>query len=71
MIAPLSGRFSLAELAREMEREVLLREAVYPGRVRSGKMGPQEARRRTEMAREVVRLLRAAAEAEDGQERLL
>jgi hypothetical protein len=39
--------FTLAELAREAEREVVLREAVYPSRVAAGKMRREEASARS------------------------
>jgi hypothetical protein len=57
----LLGRFSLAQLTHEAEREVLLREAVFPARVRAGRMSNEEAKRRIEMAREIARFLRAQA----------
>jgi hypothetical protein len=68
-MSSLLGRFSLSELAGEAEREVVLREAVFPSRVRAGRMGAEEARRRLEMMRQIARLLRN--EAGDEQEKLL
>jgi hypothetical protein len=67
----LVGRFNLTELAHEAEREVLLREAVFPARVRAGRMSNEEARRRIELMRTIARFLRAEAGVEDEQERLL
>jgi hypothetical protein len=70
-MTPLLGRFTIGELAREAEREVVIRETVFPSRVRAGRMGNEEAKRRVAMMREIARLLRAEAGVEDWQERLL
>lgn len=58
-------RFTLAELAREAEREVVLRQAVYPTRIAAGKMRRDHAERQIAMMREIARRLRAEADAED------
>jgi hypothetical protein len=61
----LLGRFNLAQLAREAEHELLLREAVYPARVRAGRMSNEEAKTRVQKMREIARFLRAQAEEAD------
>ena len=58
-------RFTLAELAREAEREVILREAVYPNRIAVGKMRREQAERQIALMRAIARRLRAEEEAED------
>jgi hypothetical protein len=59
--------FTLAELAREAEREVIMRENVYANRVSAGKMKAQIAARRIAMMRAIAERLRA----EEEKERLL
>jgi len=63
----MTERFSLSELRREAERETKMREVVYDGRVRAGKMKPQEAAERIDKMREIARRLRL----EEEKERLL
>jgi hypothetical protein len=63
--------FTADELAREAEREVVLRQAVYPTRIAAGKMRREHAERQIAMMREIGRRLRAEAEAESPQRRLL
>ena len=58
-------RFTLTELAREAEREVILREAVYPDRIAAGKMRREHAERQIAMMREIARRLRVEADAQD------
>lgn len=58
-------RFTAAELAREAQREVVLREAVYPTRIAAGKMRREHAERQIAMMREIARRLRTEADAED------
>jgi hypothetical protein len=57
--------FTVAELAREAQREVVLREAVYPNRIAAGKLRRDHAERQIQMMREIARRLRTEAEAED------
>lgn len=59
------ARFTLAELAREAQREVVLRQAVYPTRIAAGKMKPAQAERQIALMREIARRLRTEADAED------
>ena len=59
--------FTAAELAREAEREVTMRETVYANRVAAGKMKPQDAELKIAKMREIARRLRL----EEEQERLL
>ena len=56
--------FSFAELAREAEREVVLRGLVYPGLIERRKMSAGQAARRIAMMVEIARRLRAEAEPE-------
>ena len=62
---PLAAPFTAAELAREAQREVVLREAVYPTRIAAGKMRREHAERHIAMMREIARRLRTEADAED------
>jgi hypothetical protein len=50
--------FTLLELAREAEREVILRENVYRQRVGAGKMREETANRQIALMREIGRRLR-------------
>lgn len=59
------ARFTVADLAREAAREVVLREAVYPTRIAAGKMRREHAERQIAMMREIARRLRVEADAED------
>jgi hypothetical protein len=63
--------FTADELAREAEREVVMRELVFSNRVAAGTMREDEAKRRIAMMREIGRRLRAEAEAESPQRRIL
>ena len=63
--APDVERFTLAELAREAQREVVLRQAVYPTRIAAGKMRREHAERQIAMMRAIARRLRTEADAED------
>jgi hypothetical protein len=54
--------FTLAELIREAEREVVLRQTVYKNRVEAGKMKEATATRQIAMMVEIARRLRAEAE---------
>ena len=63
--APEVASFTLAELAREAEREVVLRKAVYPTRITAGKMRREHAERQIAMMRAIARRLRVEADAED------
>jgi hypothetical protein len=58
-------RFTLAELAREAQRELVLRQSVYPTRVAAGKMKPEAAKRAIALMRAIARRLRTEADAED------
>ena len=62
---PTVAPFTAAELAREAQREVVLREAVYPTRIAAGKMRREHAERQIAMMREIARRLRTEADAED------
>jgi hypothetical protein len=64
---PRTITFSTDELAREAEREVVLRETVYPRLIMHGKMTPAVAKQRIERMREIARRLRH----EEEKERLL
>jgi signal recognition particle subunit SEC65 len=63
--------FLIHELAAEAEREVKMRERVYPRWVAAGRMKPAEAERKTEMMREIAARLRAQANTEETAGRLL
>jgi hypothetical protein len=57
--------FTLTALAREAEREVLMREQVFPNRVAAGRMRQADADRRIAMMREIARRLRAEARTDE------
>jgi hypothetical protein len=55
-------QFTADELAREAQREAIMRESVFANRVAAGRMKPQEADRRIRMMLEIASRLRAEAE---------
>jgi hypothetical protein len=56
--------FTLADLIREAEREVVLRQTVYKNRVEAGKMKEATATRQIALMRAIAERLRAEAEKE-------
>lgn len=62
--------FTFADLAAEAEREVRMREHVFPKRVAAGSMKAPDAERKTAMMREIARRLRVEADAEAASGRL-
>mgnify|MGYP006272684973 FL=1 len=52
------------EMAEEAEREVKMRERVYPNRVRSGAMPPSRARRQLEVMRAIAAYHQEMAQSE-------
>lgn len=59
-----------AELLKCAERELAMRERVYPRRVAEGKMSPDSADHETECMAQIVELLCEKAKAEDPQQDL-
>ena len=57
-------QFTAGELAREAQREAIMRESVFANRVAAGRMKPQEADRRIRMMLEIASRLMAEAEKE-------
>lgn len=60
----MSGRFTAAEKAACAERELKMRERVYPRWVQAGKITPALAARETELMRAIAADYRALAEKE-------
>lgn len=56
--------FTVTELRECAEREVKLRERVYPGRIMTGRMTSEYAARQIAMMEEIARRLRAEEQAE-------
>lgn len=67
---PAAVTFTAKELAREAEREVIMRHEVFANRVAAGRMRQDVADRRIAMMREIARRLKAQAEAEEPQGQL-
>lgn len=57
--------FSASEIAEELEREVRMREMVYPRQVASGRMSQESADRRLAILRVAARDYRAEATAKE------
>lgn len=57
--------FSASEIAEELEREVRMRERVYPRQVASGHMSQESADRRLAIMRAAARDYRAEAAAKE------
>lgn len=64
-------RFTPHQKMRAAERELTLRRAVYPKRVKEGRLTIREAREEIELMKEIAEDYRRLADIEDGQERLL
>jgi hypothetical protein len=62
--------FTAAELADEAEREVRVRQWVFPKQVAAGKLYPSDADRKIAMMQEIARWLRIVAKADAAQLRL-
>ena len=58
------------ELLKCAQRELAMRERVYPRRVAEGKMSQQSADHETDCMAEIVKLLEEKAKAEDPQQDL-
>lgn len=58
------------ELLKCAQRELAMRERVYPRQVEQGKMAPQTADHETECMAQIVELLREKAKAENPQQDL-
>ena len=59
--APKEYRFTGDELALEMNRELAMREHVYPNRIAAGKMSKADADRKIAMAKAVIEILQKNA----------
>ena len=51
--------FTFKELIKEVEREIALRESLYPKLLRSGRMEASEAEKRIKRMRAILRVLKA------------